>query len=178
MTVALPNLHSLTLSDSTTLRGNIAQQLATQRLIWLKGTLYRRPANQPTASWEKLTDTPTLLDPKPLYHYQLNLSSGVSDAELVWLQELVGVEPLMFLNLEWCSKITDAGLAHLAQLTQLQQLDLESCSKITDAGLAHLAPLTQLQHLNLRGCDNITDAGLAHLAKLTQLQQLNLTGCF
>jgi hypothetical protein len=44
--------------------------------------------------------------------------------------------------------VTDAGLAHLARLTSLQELNLES-TQVTDAGLAHLAGLTSLQELDL-----------------------------
>jgi Leucine-rich repeat (LRR) protein len=74
------------------------------------------------------------------------------------------------LNLPW--QITDAGLAHLAGLNQLQWLNLDR-TQITDGGLAGIAGLTQLQSLNLDRTQ-ITDAGLAHLAGLTQLRDLRL----
>ena len=49
------------------------------------------------------------------------------------------------LNLHPCGKITDTGLEHVAQLTQLTSLDLSCCDKITDTGLEHaVAQLTQL----------------------------------
>jgi Leucine-rich repeat (LRR) protein len=47
-------------------------------------------------------------------------------------------------------------------------------TQITDAGLAHLAGLTNLETLSLFGT-HITDAGLAHLEKLTNLKELNLS---
>ena len=70
-------------------------------------------------------------------------------------------------------EITDAGLTHLAGLTQLHHLGLNN-TRITDGGLAHLAGLTQLRWLRL---DNtrIADGGLAHLAGLTQLEELDLS---
>ena len=55
--------------------------------------------------------------------------------------ELVGV------NLT-STKITDAGLVHLAGLTSLQELILRN-TQITDPGLVQLAGLTSLQMLNL-----------------------------
>ncbi len=59
-------------------------------------------------------------------------------------------------------------------MTDLQQiLVLDDSTQITDAGLAHLAGLTQLRDLCLQGTQ-ITDAGLKHLAGLTQLRELHL----
>ena len=49
-----------------------------------------------------------------------------------------------------------------------------SHTQVTDAELAHLAVLPQLQALKLCWCYDISDAGLANLKKLTQLQTLNL----
>ena len=66
-----------------------------------------------------------------------------------------------------CDRITDAGVAHLAQLTGLTKLDLFMCGRITDAGLAHLAQLTGLTSLDLYGCEDITDAGVEHVQDLT-----------
>ena len=68
--------------------------------------------------------------------------------------------------------ITDAGLLHLAGLTNLQTLTLHS-TKITDAGLVHLKELTNLQTLFLANT-KITDTGLVHIKGLTQLQDLGL----
>lgn len=59
-------------------------------------------------------------------------------------------------------KVTDAGLAYLQGVPQLQSLDLASCRQITDAGLAHLRGLTQLKTLNVDGA-RITDSGLVHV---------------
>ena len=62
------------------------------------------------------------------------------------------------------SKITDAGLKHLAKLKQLTSLDLRSCWRITDGGLKELAKLEQLTKLNLRDT-KVTKAGVAQLQK-------------
>jgi hypothetical protein len=94
------------------------------------------------------------------------------------------------------TKITDAGLAHLIEMTSLMRLKLSN-TKITDAGLAHLRAMTSLEYLvldntaitdtgleRLKGMtalkklalDNttITDAGLAHLKELTGMETLSL----
>jgi Leucine-rich repeat (LRR) protein len=82
---------------------------------------------------------------------------------------------------------TDACLAALARLPQLQRLRIVSSSKsaivkliidsprITEAGLANLKDLGNLRQLALSG-NNITDAALAHLAGLRQLEELTLDG--
>lgn len=59
------------------------------------------------------------------------------------------------------TRLTDAGLAHLLPLSQLQDLSLE-LSEITDAGLVQLKGFTQLQTLNLKGT-KVTDAGIQTL---------------
>jgi len=69
------------------------------------------------------------------------------------------------------SQITDAGLAHLRGLTQVQILNLDG-TQITDAGLVHLQGLTQLQLLIL---DNtlVTDAGVQRLQKALPTCQID-----
>jgi hypothetical protein len=69
--------------------------------------------------------------------------------------------------------ITDAGLANLQGLTQLQNLSLYDNNGITDAGLANLKNAKGLRELDL-GDTPIGDAGLEQLTGLTQLQFLNL----
>lgn len=91
----------------------------------------------------------------------------VSDDDLRSLKEL---RTLRVLDLP--EAIADDGLAHVANLTQLEALDL-SGTKITDEGLVHLQRLRKLRVLDLSGTE-ITDAGLTHLRGLRQLEALNL----
>ena len=56
------------------------------------------------------------------------------------------------------TKITDAGLVHLKDLTNLTFLGLGG-TQITDAGLEHLKGMTNLTRLDLSS-PQITDAGL------------------
>jgi len=101
----------------------------------------------------------------------LGSCEGVTDAGLAHLAELTNLTRLALAG----TGVTDAGLAHLAGLTNLTMLTLAATS-VTDAGLAHLAGLTNLTILNLRST-GVTDAGLAHLTGLTNLKTLDLTAC-
>ncbi len=56
--------------------------------------------------------------------------------------------------------MSDAGLAHLANLSKLEDLDLSECSLITDQGPAHLANKKELK--SSTSALAITDAGGAH----------------
>jgi len=87
------------------------------------------------------------------------------------LSHLASLTELRWLNLP-SPEITDTGLTQLAGLTQLQVLYLDN-TRITDAGLANLAGLAHLQVLSLDNTQ-ITDSGLAHLTRLRQLHDLRL----
>ena len=80
-------------------------------------------------------------------------------------------EQLVWLKLS-DTKITDATLAQVAKLKNLQKLHLEQTA-ITDAGLQQLTGLTNLEYLNLYGT-SVTDAGLAQLASLKHLKSIYL----
>src|SRR5262249_61491710 len=62
------------------------------------------------------------------------------------------------------TQVTDAGLAEVARLTDLQSLNISN-TKVTDKGLKHLAGLKKLQELYLY-TDQVTEEGLAQLAGL------------
>lgn len=95
---------------------------------------------------------------------------NVSDADLA---ELASMSNLEVLDLEG-TPITDAGLAHLGQVAHLQRLDLSGTS-VSDAGLTHLKSFESLRRLFLAETA-ITDAGMPHLAHFTHLNRLSLSG--
>ena len=72
------------------------------------------------------------------------------------------------------TKVTDADLAFLENLTELRALDLR-LTQITDAGVVHLRKLKNLQTLNLFRTQ-LGDAGLAQLNKMRQLETLLVGG--
>ncbi|AGA30024.1 leucine-rich repeat domain-containing protein [Singulisphaera acidiphila] len=71
------------------------------------------------------------------------------------------------------SALTDAGLEPLSDATRIGDLTITG-SRMTDAGLHHLAPLPSLWKLRL-GRSAITDAGLGRLKSLKSLETLSLT---
>lgn len=70
------------------------------------------------------------------------------------------------------TEVSDATLAQVAKLKNLQKLHLEQ-TKVTDAGLKNLRGLANLEYLNLYGTA-ITDAGLTELAGLKNLKTVYL----
>ncbi len=71
--------------------------------------------------------------------------------------------------------VDDGRLASLKRFHNLRVLDLSDNDRVTNAGIAHLANLDRLMNLRL-GWTGIDDVGLIHLKKLTRLQYLDLTG--
>ncbi len=95
----------------------------------------------------------------------------LSDSALETVGRLPGVEAIRCAGTR--SSVTNAGLAHLAGLTNLKELNLSETG-ITDAGLVTLKGMKSLQRLELCGT-RITDAGLEHLSGLSSLQILDLS---
>ena len=83
-----------------------------------------------------------------------------TDAQMQRLQAFQGSTRIRTLNL-FGTRVTDAGLVHLAGMTRLQSLNL-MFTDVTDAGLVHLEGLTSLNQLLLQGTQ-VTDAGVAKL---------------
>lgn len=68
--------------------------------------------------------------------------------------------------------VTDVGLQHLAQLTNITRLDVNH-TQVTDEGLGHIATLSSLSMLAVGGTQ-VTGAGLRQLRSLPQLQYLEI----
>ena len=75
----------------------------------------------------------------------------------------------------WATQVTDAGLAHLTQLSGLTKLNLDQTS-VSDAGLVHIGKLTGLKSLVL-SATQITDDGVSHLFTLKELEDLYVEFC-
>jgi hypothetical protein len=95
--------------------------------------------------------------------------SGVADNDLRKLSELTSFRGHLSLI---DTKLTDAGLKHLRELTRLYALYL-SGTQVTDAGLEDLKGLSRLELLDLVNT-KITDAATAKLRCLRRLRRLDL----
>ena len=109
---------------------------------------------------------------------EINLRScDVTDLALRYLSE--GGLTLHVLDISFCDRVRDDGLAYLSQgLPQLRSLSLNSIP-CTDSGLVKLSQtLTDLNTLNVGQCFNITDRGIdAILNNCPHLSNLDIYGC-
>ena len=108
---------------------------------------------------------------------RLNLyGCPVTDAGLAKLEPLRHLEGLDLTH----TRVTDAGLERLKAFRNLKALSVGSGrdgrGAISDAGVAHLAALANLEELHLVGRTAITDKGVKHLAGLKRLRSLSLVG--
>jgi len=97
-------------------------------------------------------------------------ATRISDAGLVHLRDMTSLEWLWIAG----TPVTDSGLAELKGLTRLRELGLNG-TRVTDAGLVHLQGMTELRELWLNET-GITDAGLVHLKDLTGLAWIFVRG--
>jgi hypothetical protein len=81
---------------------------------------------------------------------------------------LRGLTRLQYLGLCDSDEITDAGLAHVAALSELKQLNLGG-KLLTDQGISQLAALTKLEYLVVHG-PQLTDDCLPTVKTLTRLK--------
>ncbi|MEZ5387207.1 MAG: c-type cytochrome domain-containing protein [Prosthecobacter sp.] len=110
---------------------------------------------------------PVAADAKTFRFTALNVAKEFTDAGLDAIAPIA--DKLSSLDLAR-TKITDAGLAKVAAMKNLQELHLENTA-ISDAGLDHLKGLASLEYLNLYNT-KVTDAGIAKLAGLGKLKAL------
>jgi len=136
-------------------------------------TVDRSPSGQSAISvvfWESWPIEAGLAQLKRLPAVQsLDLSrTGITRPDDFWFPSRFGPEPAPLSE----QGLTDAGLVHLAGLTQLRSLNLSE-TPITDAGLAHLKGLAQLQSLDL-SMTLVVGPGLECLCGMPRLRTLRL----
>ncbi len=145
----------------------------------LPGRWFARPddGEEPIDWGEMEARLPGTVTLRPSTQYRIEVLADVADRELAAVAAMHGTPVLRSLDLNGCSRVTDASLTAVGGLTGLRSLDLSGVTNLTDAGLIALAGLASLRSLNLRGCSLVTDAGLEALGRLPGLRSLDLTGC-
>ena len=98
----------------------------------------------------------------------------VDEDDFICIGKLTSLEKLIF---DGC-KFDGSYLRHLVNLQQLKALNLSAAlmrnpPEATDAALAHVGKLKNLQRLNLQYA-TISEAGLAHLSGLSELRRLEI----
>ncbi|MEN6333658.1 MAG: hypothetical protein ABFE01_05315 [Phycisphaerales bacterium] len=91
---------------------------------------------------------------------------GLTDDEMAGIATLQSVNEMEIV----APKLTDAGLASIAKLRNMQVLHLNGTAMMTDNGLKALATLPRLRHLRLAG--PFTDRGVQILASMPSLKVL------
>lgn len=97
-------------------------------------------------------------------------STPVGDSDLDLLEDVPGLRVLQFDHAD--NTLTDAGMAKLAKLTQLEHLRIRG-GRIGDEGLKALSKLPNLRFLNLPQ-GKFTDQGLAQLGHLPSLDSIRI----
>ncbi len=97
------------------------------------------------------------------------ISCRVTDANLA---QLANLSELQYLHLQKCSPVADAGIAEIAKLSELRNLRFDEIAQLSDAGVAPLGDLHQLKNLVVIKCPRVTKGGLEALTALPFLRSL------
>ncbi|MCE5228965.1 hypothetical protein LLG95_05135, partial [bacterium] len=108
----------------------------------------------------------------PALEYLSPSGFGFDDSRLTYLKPLTNIKRLGLGNPH--NKITDAGLATIATMRNIEEIDLHWNEKITDAGVAHLASMPALKSIDIHNARLLTAKGAVILGKITTLEELDL----
>ena len=76
---------------------------------------------------------------------------------------------------QWIVRLADLQLARLSKLTALRHLKLWGCDGVSDVGLKHSSNFSNLEELTLGNSSQMTLAGVAHLQILKKLREVSRT---
>lgn len=99
----------------------------------------------------------------------LKLPAGIGDAGVRHLAGLTELVQLLFQD----ATITADGMQHLKLLTKLEDLGFWRCTLLTDEGFDHVAKMTALKRLDLRRCAKLTDGAVQRVSHLRSLEVLD-----
>ena len=101
----------------------------------------------------------------------ISLSLSGSLLPFKWFEGLkheIRFPRLKVLNLDTCSKVSNADLESISYVNSLEKLILCNCHRISARGIPSIAKnLTNLKYLDFSGCTGINDVALFHLSNLS-----------
>ena len=103
----------------------------------------------------------------------VGMPEDVTDADVA---QLATISSLRYLSLTG-DNITDASLASIANMVQLDSLSVSCCRNLTDRGVSNLALLSQVKELDISYCRNLTNASMATIGQLASLESLSVYRC-
>ncbi|KAG8521715.1 Leucine-rich repeat-containing protein 29 [Galemys pyrenaicus] len=185
MTALGPSLRVLDLSSCVALTNLTMQAICTYfphlsvlRLAWCKklhdwGLLGLEEPRKESAQGLQVQE------PQPHRQLERQASGPEDSSPQPKGPSLLMLQDLQELDLTACSKLTDASLAKVLQLTQLRRLSLSLLPALTDKGLVAVARgCPSLERLALSHCNLLSDEGWAQaLGSWPRLQHLNLSSC-
>ena len=132
-----------------------------------------QPIDLPSPEWVQETLQPWMEKHPGKWEWRqwnrcLYSTKNATEVDLAALLELDGLYGLVLDHMI----LTDAGLAQVGRLTQLNSLGITTFThgeKITDAGAAELGNLSRLRMLAFSNAPNVTGAGYAFLKQLSNL---------
>jgi len=95
----------------------------------------------------------------------------ICDESLAYMSKFPQLKRLML----WHEQATDRGLGQLRENHKLESIIIWHASEVTDAGVAHLAQLQNLTSVQISD-GALTDQALQHLSQLPKLNRLGLQG--
>ncbi|EKX46078.1 hypothetical protein GUITHDRAFT_108114 [Guillardia theta CCMP2712] len=106
-----------------------------------------------------------------LTRLEIGQTDRISNTGMQWVARCAGLSEL---RCTFLPKVT-TGVQFLSELKGLTYLDLQGCSKLTDACVQPLASLGSLERLDLRFCPKISNVMLRTFALLKSLSDLQLS---
>jgi hypothetical protein len=96
---------------------------------------------------------------------------ALTNGQLAFVADLTGLQSLKIPG----NLITDAGIDHLLNLSELRWLNISSCPYIDDEAFAKISRLERLERLDAQATW-VTDAGLRHLFEMPHLRDVTVQG--
>ncbi|KAL5202041.1 hypothetical protein ABZP36_012993 [Zizania latifolia] len=141
-------------------------------------SLERLPAHLADALLRRLAEE-RLLFPSLLEVFQHSVEeidlSGYIAVDAEWLAYLGSFRYLRVLKLADCKNVNSSAVWALSGMSTLKELDLSRCSKISDAGIKHIASIESLEKLHVSET-RLTDNGVMAISSLKNLHLLDLGG--